>query len=171
VTSTQASFPSTPVQIMDGCLKGLIATVPCVNSLCTPIPMPILPSSHRSLLPTIRRFLPHSWVFTNSITAKAAKRNNAGVPTHLWDLWCRLLLPHVSPALATLRKLLIWVASTALWSEFHDYLHESHGANWRNTLPSSKTKAKRGHNSVSGNPVSEKRRRGDENKNNKNNKN
>jgi hypothetical protein len=154
---------------MDGCLKGLIATVPRVNPLWTRIPMPIVPCSNRSWLPTIKMFLPHTWVDTNLITTKAAKGDHAGVPTHLWDLECMLVLPHVSPALATLRKLLIWVTSTALWSELHDYLHETHGANWRNTLHSSKTKAKRGHNPVSGKPVSGKRTRGDKNKNNKNN--
>jgi hypothetical protein len=117
VMTVQDSFPSTPVQIMDGCLKGLIATVPWVDPLRTS-PSATVPKSHRSWLPTIKK-LPHSLVDTKLITAKAAKCNDAGIPTHLWDRPCMLVLLHATPALAILRRLLIQVSSTALWAEFH----------------------------------------------------
>jgi hypothetical protein len=63
-------------------------------------------SCDRSWLPKIQKFLPHSWVDSALVTNKATKRNNAGVPVHLWDQRYSLVLPNCTPAIPILRALL-----------------------------------------------------------------
>jgi hypothetical protein len=107
-----AAFPSVPLQIMDGCLKGITSTAPRLDPLKTPA-LPVIPvSAHFSWIPLIQKFLPHTWVDSGLVTAKAAKRDDAGVPTHLWDRRCSLVLPHTTPVLDNLRRLIMWVATT-----------------------------------------------------------
>jgi hypothetical protein len=92
------------------------------------------PSCHRSWLPTIQKFLPHSWVDLALVTDKAAKSNNAGVPVHLWDHQCSLVLSHCTPAIPILRALLARKLVTQMWDKFGAYLvAPEHGANWRET--------------------------------------
>jgi hypothetical protein len=130
VTSIHPSFPSVPVQIMDGCFKALVSSCPSANPLLTPVPLDRVSPSNRTWLPTLQRFLCHSWVDATLVTAKAAKRDDAGVPTHLWDKRCSLVLPHVTPILDTLRRLILRVAVTHLWIEFHEYLTAVYGDNF-----------------------------------------
>jgi hypothetical protein len=137
-------FPSVPLQILDGCLKGIVESLPGLNPLQTPLPTPGLPASDRSWLPRIQRFLPHSWVDDELITDKAAKRDDAGVPVHLWDKRCSLVLPHVTPALQTLRLWLTRGLTTRLWREFHAYLCAVHGEDWRASLQRAKVSESQG---------------------------
>jgi hypothetical protein len=100
-------FPFVPIQVMDGCLKGILSSSPKTTPLQTPLPREVIPTSEQTWLPRLQKFLPHSWVNANLVTAKAVKQDNAGVPTHLWDKHCTLVLPHVGPALGQLRRLLL----------------------------------------------------------------
>jgi hypothetical protein len=100
-------FPFVPIQVMDGCLKGLLSSSPKLTPLHTPLPQIVKPLSEQTWLPHLQKFLSHTWVDANLVTAKAVKRDNAGVPTHLWDKRCTLVLPHVGPALDRLRRLLL----------------------------------------------------------------
>jgi hypothetical protein len=138
------AFPCVPLQIMDGCLKGILATIPHTNPLKTPLPAGPVSSSDRSWIPGIQKFLSHTWVDASLVTAKAVKCNDAGVPVHLWDQRCSLVFPHITPALKTLCYWLTRAATTRLWSEFHAYLQESHGNSWREPLEAHKIALARG---------------------------
>jgi hypothetical protein len=111
-------FPLVPIQIMDACLKGILQTLSRRTPLRIPAPSQATAVSSRTWLPRLQRFLPHSWIDSALVTDKAPKRDDARVPTHLWDQRCSLVLPHTSPALETLRRLLIRVASRHMVDEF-----------------------------------------------------
>jgi hypothetical protein len=132
------SFRFVPVQIMDGILRSLVSEAPPTTPLQTPIPKGASRGSNRSWLPSIQKFLPHSWIDSTLVSAKAAKRDDAGVPSHLWDQRCSLVLPHCTPALSTLREFLSRALVTRLWDEFYAYLRTTHGEDWRATLSSHK---------------------------------
>jgi hypothetical protein len=68
------------------------------------------------------------------ITEKAAIRDDADVPTHLWDQHCSLILPNSAPVLDILRTALIQKATTCMWSKFHAFLVATHGEDWRKAL-------------------------------------
>jgi hypothetical protein len=61
------------------------------------------------------------------VTSKAVKNDKAGVPTHLWDQRCALVLPHVTPALDRLRVMLHQLACSRLLSEYQEYLVDTYG--------------------------------------------
>jgi hypothetical protein len=95
-----SALPSLPLQILDGCLKGILSSIPRDYLLSTPSPTPAGGACDRSWLPSIHKFLSHAWIDAAIVTDKAAKRDDAGVPTHLWDQRCSLVLPYVTkPAL------------------------------------------------------------------------
>jgi hypothetical protein len=81
------------------------------------------------------------------VTDKAAKRDDAGVPTHLWDQHCSLVLLHTSPALETLRRLLIRVASRHMVDKFRSYSEEAYGADWLVSLYEGSDITAQGHSS------------------------
>jgi hypothetical protein len=128
------SFPSVPLQILDGCLQGLTFSTLWPSPLLTPSPQATVPSCGGTWLPTIQKFLSHLWVDAALVTGKAAKRDDTCVPTHLWDQRCTLVLPSVAPALKTLRLWLMHRTASRLWSECFSYLSERHGDTWRAVL-------------------------------------
>ncbi len=74
-----------PLQILDGCLRGVLPLVVGANILPSVKPAPVIPEATRTWLPNLQRFLPHSWIDSSVVTSKAAKRDDAVAPTHLWD--------------------------------------------------------------------------------------
>jgi hypothetical protein len=92
--------------------------------------------SSRSWLPTLQRFLPHSWVDSTLVTGKASKRDDAGMPSHLSD--------QRSPVLDTLCNLLLRVAITHLWKRISRVCEGGHGEDWRNLLRSHKARTASG---------------------------
>jgi hypothetical protein len=143
-TGSLTAFPCVPLQILDGCLQGLLDGVPRTDPLKTPSLPPKPSSNDFSWLHRIQKFLPHSWIDSALVTDKAAKRDDAGVPTHLWDRRCSLVFPHLAPTLPILRKWLMRAATTRLWAEFHTFLTDTHGAGWREELASYKLDSARG---------------------------
>jgi hypothetical protein len=117
----EQTFPFVPIQGMDGCLKAILESTTATSPLQTPSPQAPATALDRTWLPAIRKFLPHSWIDAGLVTTKAVKSDVAGVPTHLWDKRCALVLPHVTPALNRLRQLLHWLACTRLLAEFQAY--------------------------------------------------
>lgn len=138
-----ATIPRVPIQVMDGCLRGITSDTPCADPLCTPGMAPLPSSQDTSWLPGIQKFLPHTWVDSELVTDKAAKQDNAGVPTHLWDLGCTLVFPHAGPALPIFRQWLMRIATANMWEEFMLFLIDTHGSNRRANLESYKTAAQR----------------------------
>jgi hypothetical protein len=103
----------------------------------TPLKMPAPQGStaacDKTWLPQIQKCLPYSWVVdANLVREKAVKRDDAGVPTQVWDKQCALVFPRASSArLDLLRKLILWVAVVShMFSEFLDYLTEIYGQDW-----------------------------------------
>jgi hypothetical protein len=149
-------FPFVPLQILDGCLKSVLSSTPRGNSLKTPAPPKPVVVTSRSWLRTIQKFLPHSWIDSNLVTDKAVKRDDADAPTHLWDQRCTLVFPHVTPALALLRKILLRLAVTRMYAEFKAYLCATYGPEWQDLAHKAKKQAAQGRFSSS-----KKRARGD----------
>jgi hypothetical protein len=61
-------FPFVPIQILDGCLKGILLSSPKTTPLHTPLPQEARGAVNKTWLPRIQRFLPHSWVDANLVT-------------------------------------------------------------------------------------------------------
>jgi hypothetical protein len=79
----------------------------------------------------LHKFLPHLWIDVGLVTKKAVKSDEAGVPTHLWDQRCTLVLPRVTPVLDRLHcTMLHRVTCTKLLTKFQDYLNETYGPDW-----------------------------------------
>lgn len=57
---------------------------------------------------------------------------------HLWDRQCSLVFLHITQALKTLCYWLTHLATSRLWQEFHAYLVETHGEDWREALQAHK---------------------------------
>jgi hypothetical protein len=126
------TLPLVPVQVLDGCLKAVIKSAPRTNPLSTPLPQgAVKPCNARGCLPSKNSSHILGLMRIWSRKEKYAKSDNAGVPTLLWDQHWALVLPHVSPALNCLRRLLHHVACIHMLEEFQEYLRESYGPDWR----------------------------------------
>eukprot|EP00978_Attheya_sp_CCMP212_P047073 scaffold421213_cov65-Attheya_sp.AAC.1 len=73
-------------------------------------------------LPLLGVCLSHSWIDSSIVTAKAAKRDNAGIPEHLWNQRIILVLPHVSSFLDCFHTLLLHHQCRKLAADFQGYL-------------------------------------------------
>jgi hypothetical protein len=113
------TFPLVPIQVMDGCLKGILASILQPSPLQTPDPSLAAPLTNRSWLPpSIQCFLPHLWIDFCLVTDKAVKQEDAGVATQLWDKQCSLVLPATMPALDMLHRMFLCVACHRMVAEF-----------------------------------------------------
>jgi hypothetical protein len=65
---------------------------------------------------------------------KALKRDDAGIPYHLWDQRILLILPWVAPFLVFLRRHLMFKILRNLYLEFKDFMDRTHGINWSRKL-------------------------------------
>ncbi len=90
-------FPIVPLQVMDACLRSVLRTQPFETPLLA-APTASLPApSVSTWFPRIQMALPHSWIDASAISDKAAKRDDAAVPTAMWDLRVTLLYPKWTP--------------------------------------------------------------------------
>jgi hypothetical protein len=90
-------FPIIPLQqVLSGCLASLEgATGQVLQPLDTPAEQPLAPVPLFTWLPTIGKWLDHSWIDQTTISAKAAKNDGSCVATHMRDQQILLLLLEV----------------------------------------------------------------------------
>jgi hypothetical protein len=129
--SSRSIFPFVPIQILDACLHAFTRTLVSVPHFQAPVSVLVKPVTTETWLPLIGKFLSHSWIDSAVVTAKAAKRDDAGVPEHLWNLRITLVLPHVSVVLDRFRILLHQRQRHRLAAEFQCYLATEYGVDWR----------------------------------------
>lgn len=86
----------------------------------------------RSWIPSIGRWLPHSWITPDAVTPGAAKRDDADLPIHLWNRRLQLLYPLCSDQhLDTLREFLLQkLVRRNVFKSFSQYLHTTYGSKW-----------------------------------------
>jgi hypothetical protein len=68
-----SSFPLVPIQILDGCLRGVLPQVTAKQPLPKLSVVNALGTSHKTWLPRVRKFLSHKWIDASVVTSKAAK--------------------------------------------------------------------------------------------------
>lgn len=90
----------------------------------------------KSWIPALKRWLPHSWIATEIVTPGAVKRDDADIPTHLWNKRLQLLYPRCSDQhLDQLRTFLLCkVVRRNVWRSFRCYLIDTYGINWADQL-------------------------------------
>ena len=94
------------------------------------VPVPLAPNVDRTYLPSLRRYLPHSWIETSLITAKAAKHDDAQVEHAMWDQRILLVLPWALSILSFLRRRLMSLIRIWMRQELCAYLRAAHGVDW-----------------------------------------
>jgi hypothetical protein len=146
-----ADFPVVPVQILDGCLRALVPTSrPHAPIITPPLPMKVAPAVDRTWFSELQMFLPHSWVDSSLVTAKAAKRDDANVPSQLWDARCLLMFPYLTKVITILRARLLIKASHRMMDEFRAYLRSLYGPSWAVLLMEIRRLRSQGRFSVTG---------------------
>jgi hypothetical protein len=136
-----------PIQSLQAMLFPFISsdssqTIPAIND--TVIPTAVLPpiqsllhtvsDSDQTWLPSLGRFLPHTWVDETLITTKAAKGDNADIPVHLWNSRITLVIPCPISLLDLLRSLALQWQRRRLLTEFRSYLSATFGKSWAQQL-------------------------------------
>lgn len=132
----KAHFPVVPLQIIDGCLNGLFSesVIRQKEMLETPLIRPLRVKSTSSWIPGLKRYLPKSWMNSETTSSKATKRDDAGIPTHMWDQRILLLWPWIGIFITFLRQRLMFVILRRLYLEFKVFMDKTHGINWSQKL-------------------------------------
>ena len=130
----ESTFPIVPLQILDGCIRGLLPQVTAKQPLPKIEPAPQAVENHKTWLPRLQKFLSHAWIDSSLVTEKAVKHEDASPPTHLWDQRCLLVLPHLAPALSILRTELMIRTAYQLFKEFCGYMSDHYGCSWARDL-------------------------------------
>jgi hypothetical protein len=101
------ALPHIPIQIMDGVLQGAFNAirkqVPTDKVTLGKQSAPKAKHQTRTWLPALGEFLSHDWINPDLVTDKAAKSDDAEVPTSLWDQRITLIYPGAEPHLPLLR--------------------------------------------------------------------
>ena len=127
-------FPIVPVQIMDACLRSILAPQAFVSPLI-PVPqVPVVADPEATWFPALQKFLPHAWIDKSTVSAKAAKGDDSAVPTSMWDQRVTLLYPWSPPqgvqVLACFRLYLMRSYRHRLLSDFRSFMEFTHGMYW-----------------------------------------
>jgi hypothetical protein len=138
VLTRRTVFPLVPIQILDACLKTFVCQPADAPHFVAPVRRVVPEFENFTWLSTLQLKLPHSWIDSTVITAKAARSDDADVPVQLWDLRIILVLPHTAVALDIMRKLLLLRMRRGLAGEFIRYLTATYGVNWRSSLSESR---------------------------------
>lgn len=144
-----------PIGLLHHWLIPLIrAPVPSVDSFSVPPPAPkrLCPSRHGTTdeigtwLPTIQKWLPHTWVDASLVTNKAVKADNAGIPVDLWNQRLLLLYPQWSTHhLDSLRTMILRRCRYNLFRSFCAFLTHKFTNHWVYLLAFIRAKALPGH--------------------------
>jgi hypothetical protein len=125
--SAAAFQVAVPVQLLQAMLLPLLA--PSLSNVCSAV-MPMSDKgTHES---DTRSWLPHSWIDATVVTDRAVKRDDADVPSMLWDQRLMLLYPRCTCRhLDSLRTwALCWIVRRNLLRSFVCYLHATYGGSW-----------------------------------------
>jgi hypothetical protein len=127
-----------PIQILDGVLDGFVElSAPTTITERAPAhrrPDLVHVTTARTWLPDIKRFITREWIDLDLVTSKAAKGDDAAVPTGLWDKRVSLVFPAFARALGFLRSLAIrWMRRHATLG-LRRYLRRTYGAGWHKDL-------------------------------------
>ena len=90
-----------------------------------------------SWLPLLNMWLPHSWVDASSVTAKAAKHDDAEIYTGVWDSRISSVLPCSSATLTTLRTAFFGWWARRVYRSFRAFLVRQYGSAWCSRLTAS----------------------------------
>jgi hypothetical protein len=91
---------------------------------------PLIGTPTWTWLPLLQKYLSHELVDSSLATNKAVKRDDADVPSHLWNQRCLLVLLHLGMALPILQEHLSnWVVHDITW-ELCAFLVCQHGLDW-----------------------------------------
>jgi hypothetical protein len=131
-------FPVVPVQILDVFLWALVPISGVHQPITPPLPGAEQPAETRTWLSTVGRYLAHSWVDASIVTDKAVKRENADVPSQLWDTHCELIVPGIAHFLPQIRSWLLVKVGHCMMKEFCAFLRVQHGPDWAETLMASR---------------------------------
>jgi hypothetical protein len=125
-------FPFVPLQIMDGVLKALLCgtSANVTHQLPTPKPRSSDRGSEKTWFPKLQHFLSHDWINDDYVTSKAAKSDDAEVPTALWDQRILLPLPWAKSVLTFICTRLLARLQRKLYCEFRTYLRDTYGEHW-----------------------------------------
>jgi hypothetical protein len=125
-------------------LSSLASSVPAPAPSVTLLPMlGVAPPTHKTWLPSIKKFLPDSWCDETLISDKAAKSDKAPVPIHLWDNRSKMVFPQLTDsALSGFRTLaLIWQRKY-MHRQFCTFLRKKYGPDWLPRLLKIRAQAK-----------------------------
>ena len=150
--SNHECFPYVPLQILDGVLKNYLMSRPFVSPLVVQGLTAVQASTGRTYIPSLGRYLTHEWIDEKLASAKASKADDAGIPTHMWDMRITKLFPSLATQLgewgthlwigtevprtylAFFRHRLMGLLRRKIWKELRAYLALIHGPNWCSDL-------------------------------------
>lgn len=129
------NFPShflelPPCQLLLASLKSIWLPLPATVYSPT-ISQPIKQAKEvNTWLPTLRRYLSHSWIDDSLITATASKADDAATPCRLWDARLELIFPGCTPKLGIIRDFVLGWMRHRLLREIRCYLSHTFGPGW-----------------------------------------
>jgi hypothetical protein len=91
--------------MLDGFMEQTARTTVSERAPVVPIPQVKNLLTGHMWLPEIQRFICCDWINIDLITAKAARRDDAEIPTGLWDKRFSLVFLSINIALGALRRL------------------------------------------------------------------
>ena len=131
-----------PIQILDSVLTPVVKLITQSSSReqqsSSIHQYPNFPTAKSDLsqtwLPSLSRYLPHSWVDLNLVTSKAAKRDDSEIPVTLWNSRITLLFPGSEKVLPLIRLRLLQRQRRRLLTEIRLHLSASFGSSWSSHL-------------------------------------
>ena len=132
---TRRSFPLVPLQILTPHLDLLVqSSENLVQPLEKGLHIPIPKITEATFLPQLGKFLPHSWIDESVVTEKAAKGDNAQVPSHLWEARITSVIERSEPLLPILRTLMLRKHKRRTFQDFYGYMRSEYGLQWPEQL-------------------------------------
>jgi len=129
-----------PLKLLQAPLQSLLAELaPAPSSKSSVVPPHVVSPDFSedprgSWLPRLQTWLPSSWVDASSVTAKAAKHDDAEIYTGVWDSRISSVLPCSSATLVTLRRACFGWWARRVYRSFRDFLRRQYGAAWCSQL-------------------------------------
>jgi hypothetical protein len=134
-----------PLKMLQAPLQACLVAVdppsaPIIKSLATSLEFS-LEDPRGSWLPLLDTWLPPTWVDAVTVTAKAAKSDDADVHAALWDSMVSLVLGCHLPTFAQFRRLLFGRWCRQVGQSLRAYLRWIYGPNWSSQLRTERQRA------------------------------